>query len=63
MKVTNQTKQKVRTTIFLFMMTKKKQLEKYPTKPKSNKKYFNYRKKTITLGTTTGQTKKNLKIY
>lgn len=44
-------------------MTKKKQLEKYPTKPKSNKKYFNYGKKAITLGTTISQIKKCLKIY
>lgn len=43
-------------------MTKKKQLEKYPAKPKSNKKYFNYEKKAIMLGTTTpSSNKKKLK--
>lgn len=44
-------------------MAKKKQLKKYPTRPKTNKKCFNYGKKGIILGTATLQTKKSPKSH
>ena len=43
-KATNLAKQAIKAIIDLTIIVKKKQLEKYSIKPKTNKKCFNYRK-------------------
>lgn len=62
-KATYLVNQKIIATIDLAIIAKNKQLEKYLTKPKSNKKCLNYGKKATMLGTAIYQIKKNLKIY
>lgn len=62
-KISNLAKQTIVTITNLLIIAKKKQLEKYFARPKTNEEYFNYKKKVIISETTTFQTKKSLRSY